>query len=263
MSIYYHYCSVSAFFGMASSKRFWLSSIKNMNDRHEVEWAMGLLSNVLNEKLSGGVDSEKLREIYDIVRVNVGVPYIASFSRERDMLGQWRGYADDGKGVCVGFDFDVMGLEDKFTFPSVASYQHSIGYRRVLYNESEQRKLIEEKVDNYLNGDTESGIWLSRLPVVFKDPSFQAEQEVRVVHTPYVAHDANGGVHVRGAISDLEFRCNGEKLISHFSYEFPADSICEVTVGPKCSIDLDELKWFLLKNNFTKCGIARSQVPYR
>lgn len=263
MNIYYHYCSVSAFFGIVKSKSFWVSSIRNMNDRHEIEWAMKLLINVLDGKLEKGVDPEKLKEIYDHVSVNVGVPYIASFSRKRDMLGQWRGYADDGKGLCIGFDFGAMGLEEKLSFPHVTDWQRSIGYQQVLYDESSQRKLIDKMVDRYLCGDTQSVIWLSRFPVVFKDPSFQDEHEVRVVHTPYVAHDDKGGVHVRAAISDLDFRCNGEKLISYFSYGFPENSICEVTIGPKCGIDLDELKWFLLKNNLAKCGISRSQVPYR
>lgn len=34
--------------------------------------------------------------------------YVTCFSYQNDLLSQWRGYADDGRGAAIGFDLDVL-----------------------------------------------------------------------------------------------------------------------------------------------------------
>ena len=34
--------------------------------------------------------------------------YIACFSESDDYLAQWRGYADNGRGVAIGFDVETI-----------------------------------------------------------------------------------------------------------------------------------------------------------
>ena len=39
--------------------------------------------------------------------------FIASFSRDRDDLGQWRAYADDGRGFAIGFSPRLFKVLDE------------------------------------------------------------------------------------------------------------------------------------------------------
>lgn len=42
--------------------------------------------------------------------------FISCFSREGDLLGQWRSYADNGKGIVIGYNLDELKKIFKFTF---------------------------------------------------------------------------------------------------------------------------------------------------
>ena len=37
--------------------------------------------------------------------------WVASFSYEDNDLSQWRNYADDGSGVCLGFSLQAMDMD--------------------------------------------------------------------------------------------------------------------------------------------------------
>ena len=103
----YHYCSMSTFFSVMRNRSIWLTSLRDSNDTLEGAWARRLFeyhrkspvsdyfkkaAYVLDAATSGGKDI-------------VGI----CFSAENDLLSQWRGYADNGKGFSIGFS--VAALE--------------------------------------------------------------------------------------------------------------------------------------------------------
>ena len=57
--------------------------------------------------------------------------YVTCFSYQNDLLSQWRGYADDGRGAAIGFDLDVLKevvtVSPEISKPSIVSL-HKISY---------------------------------------------------------------------------------------------------------------------------------------
>ncbi|MEO8183998.1 MAG: DUF2971 domain-containing protein [Deltaproteobacteria bacterium] len=64
---------------------------KTLNGLHQDNWAAPVLTSVLRK-----IETEGLHD---------DVPtFVACFSADEDNLGQWRAYADDGRGYALGFD---------------------------------------------------------------------------------------------------------------------------------------------------------------
>ena len=70
--------------------------------------------------------------------------YVVCFSKEKDLLSQWRGYADNGKGCAIGFSLDE--LEDYCSRSSGA-----ITIRKVEYiNEQRLGIVLREKAEELI-----------------------------------------------------------------------------------------------------------------
>lgn len=116
----YHYCSVDTFMKIIENKTIRLSNIFKMNDWSEVIHVLNLLPSRLHKKYQtygadspfprykGKDGSEIFDELISDIRKQIEevkyLMFIACFSKCEDDLGQWRAYADDGRGVAIGFD---------------------------------------------------------------------------------------------------------------------------------------------------------------
>jgi len=110
----WHYTSYAGLQGIVSSKQIWASEYRFLNDREEFLHAKELARKLVDEEpeYTGQVfpAREMLREAVDIA-FNTGYLHekrlyvmVASFSEEGDQLSQWRGYADNSRGVSIGLD---------------------------------------------------------------------------------------------------------------------------------------------------------------
>jgi hypothetical protein len=100
----YHYCPSDAFVAIIESRQVRLSSLALGND-----WMEGRTSFRALRELLPGKDM-KLSEHMRLISVLAGfeetqLVYGLGFclSAEGDLLSQWRGYAQDGSGVAIGF----------------------------------------------------------------------------------------------------------------------------------------------------------------
>jgi hypothetical protein len=110
----WHYTSYQALQGIVTSKRIRATEYRFLNDREEFLHAKELAQKLVGEEPEFVGDQFPAREYVgkavDIV-FNTGYLHadrlrvmVASFSEERDQLSQWRGYANDSRGVSIGFD---------------------------------------------------------------------------------------------------------------------------------------------------------------
>ena len=121
----YHYCSLSTLLNILEHKTIRLSDINKQNDTNESKALLHITRNrAIQIMLSRpGVDSDQTfggltyREfiVYLIDKMIEHVKgykdlmaYIACFSESDDYLAQWRGYADNGRGVAIGFDVETI-----------------------------------------------------------------------------------------------------------------------------------------------------------
>lgn len=85
----YQYTSASGLKGIVDNQSLWLTHILYQNDTRELYDGLDLIKRVLDDEYSGlGNDF-----ISDPALVNI---YTASFTEERDLLSQWRGYCPKG-----------------------------------------------------------------------------------------------------------------------------------------------------------------------
>ena len=148
----YHYCSVQALQGIITSQRFRLTNVYFMNDSMEVEWFKGVCRNVLDERkdeitqhsvvtqsppnmTAGGDGTSSSSSSISIAHSDYHAHlhrwlsertfdhvYVGSFSQVQDDLSQWRGYADNGAGVSIGFDLNaILAANDNVAVASVVT----------------------------------------------------------------------------------------------------------------------------------------------
>lgn len=109
-------------------------------------------------------------------------PYIFCLSKDKDVLSQWRSYANDGKGVAIGFDVDFI------------EKHYSLYGTEVIYDKEKQYDILSQKISDSVlrnlnnavkdrNSDEiyrKSKILVSHIlqdAIMCKNPAFQEEKE--------------------------------------------------------------------------------------
>lgn len=276
MNTIYHYTDLNGFLGIIQSKQLWLSAANNLNDYSEVSWSRRIIHNQLNE-MANDDNLEIIDKLWTQLSISRNVPYICSFSKAGDLLTQWRAYANDARGVAIGFNREAFIFKQGLPTMGTTS-EMATGISEVVYDEVVQRKNIEEVLQKFLESVssrdvdesavvTESAI-LKGYSYVFKNPAFKEEEEVRIIHTPLVLENDEGEITLSGNISDLKYRVSGERMTSYFEIDFSdvlecKNPINEVYIGPKLSVDDYDIKTFLSLNGFGGIPFHRSTATYR
>ncbi len=115
----YHYTNAVGLKGILESQTIWFTDYRDLNDPSELVHGIEMCGEVIRG-LSSGSD-QRVVEFLDIVKRLMSQKnfagrldfFIASFSRARDDLGQWRAYADDGRGFALGLSPDLFAVQEK------------------------------------------------------------------------------------------------------------------------------------------------------
>ena len=126
----YHYCSTETFHSIVKNRSIWLSSLTQSNDSKEGAVILEILIELANEAdltlaAQGRLESA-LRGGFDFFD---GLGFC--LSEEGDLLSQWRGYANDGTGVSIGFNREyLVALGAKLR----ESEGRSFGLKKLIYD---------------------------------------------------------------------------------------------------------------------------------
>lgn len=183
--IYYHYCSVDTFYNILQTGTIRFGNPLNMNDSAEIIWLLEMVKDFVLKR--GGYNSiledwNLIENISKTLLQEMDCPYIFCLSKEKDVLSQWRSYANDGKGVAIGFNVDF-----------IETY-YSLYGAEVIYDREKQYDILSRKIsDNILrnlNAAVKDGnrdeIYRKSKILVFhilqdaimcKNPAFQEEKE--------------------------------------------------------------------------------------
>ena len=135
----WHYCSTETLMSIAKKQEFWLGNLFFMNDSMEFEWFRQLALEAFNWWEPPTEIGKNV--IYRFLKSDHLKPvYCGCFSRIEDDLSQWRGYADDGRGVAIGFDLSEIIAAN--TPSDLKLERHD-----VIYDEEVQRQLVREDID--------------------------------------------------------------------------------------------------------------------
>lgn len=252
--ILYHYCNLSTFLSIISNKTLWLSNIGKSNDKLELNWLnkvfVDMVIEVKNEFLNRK-NLEKEKSNFDFFqKVESFAKYISKdilsecwalcFSENGDLLSQWRGYADDGKGVSIGFSSDFF--EDAQTCNPQFKRYKSIEFGKVNYfDKNEAIEYLKgqynfEKINNChdeielslaLNGLT---LLTSIKSIFIKHHSFLEEKEWRMVtswNKKRVSNELIKSMYESIPYNNFIFNKidfvinNNNELVSHLEFKIP------------------------------------------
>ncbi|ENY0908419.1 DUF2971 domain-containing protein [Serratia marcescens] len=294
MALIYHYCSPYTFQQIIERKKLWLSSTSNMNDFSEEKWFLDIIYNVLER-----YEDEFERPWCDVVRKgledNFRTSYITCFSKSKDLLSQWRAYAENGLGVAIGFESDEFALT--MTKPTEIDGKPGervvaqLGLQDVIYmnsaelfdNVARYTRDWKRKDDAFLAGlegdalrDANAAFFtmgIERWAVQHKNPAFSEENETRLVYRPTYANWVDPErpfmnlerkkEALLDAFDGLKYRISDGFLTSYFEYPFNPVAIKKVVLGPRNKFAESDLKDFLLLNDMRHVEIERSSATYR
>lgn len=183
--------------------------------------------------------------------------FVSCLSERNDDLRQWIPYADDGKGIAIGFK-EIGETHDicdaTIVQVSYAENKDKQKYAEKLYGEIESifKQCPEElKIDLSI-----MLIDAFQLDIIAcKSPSYKDEQEWRMV-----LPDAVYGMH-----KDVNFKYSKELIKPYIEVEFNKDSVIEVVLGPKSdkTVNVHALKLMLQKYGYNNAVVRTSDIDYR
>lgn len=300
--ILYHYCSIETFFNIIKSGSVWLSDIEKSNDSLELAYMKKEYANCVRAACLAFVAYHKKNAIpYDEKRLDVLLQVFTDvstlaititktwgfcLSEKGDLLSQWRGYADDGYGVSIGFN-------TKYLFQVINSFAYSdtmqgmlLSLSKINYSEKDMREEVENLISPVECGKCQTlREFQDKLtyPIAkmegsapyYKSESFKEEKEWRIALTTIIGEGCDyAKLHETSSLASLsnfDYIHSNKKLISHFQLAFSEfkKAIRKIILGPKCKISIEEMKYFLISKGLLKSiddetiKIVNSSSSYR
>lgn len=292
MALIYHYCSPNTFLQIIERKCIWLSSTNNMNDSSEGRWYLDLVEETLRE-YEGELGSKWCEYVKGTLQSHDRPSYIACFSTEKDLLSQWRAYADNGNGVAIGFESEKLPV----IFESIKKNGQFLndvgGVLRIEKVKYDDKKTIKDKVlkramfwrspeapldfvypeelDLYVRGSW-FNVESETLSTIHKNPTFKEESENRIIYTPsydrWVDSFQREKVEIKkellsSSLGGMKHRISDGFLTSYFECSFPPEAIKKIILGPKNKFTQSDLNDFFLLKDMRHVEIERSAATYR
>jgi hypothetical protein len=272
----YHYCDSAGLLGILDTHRFWASNAVFLNDPTEGLYAIEIARGFLEDRrkatgVAGKFAAAVLERIHASSETDL---YVVSFSRDGDLLSQWRGYGDFGRGFSLGFDMAKLN-------PPV-----QLGWLiEVLYDPEHLRLTLEDIFGIYTEFlDAEGPLadfddvasWcvpvLNLLAQGFKHPSYQQEQEVRLLfqrsRNPEQQDQDRGWYGL-----PISYRARGSNIVSYLDIGLDRPGpdqrshlpLSRIIVGPGVSFAQNEgsIRGFLASKGYENVEIIPSAIPFR
>lgn len=275
--ILYHYCDLNTFLAIIQNSTIRFSDINTMNDYGELHWPYQRFIEAINIEKTKYPNEfyDELDEIISQTQLKM-LPAISCFSLDGDVLSQWRAYADDGRGVSIGFDGNkIKNLSVKFG-KIVYDKTEQIDYFKSLFAISypiwkafqSDRKLLGKFIEFVMYHAVDM--------CLMKNPAFAEEKEIRLTRilTPH-----NDGAYWRlsdkgGSSTDkaskkpqtIKYRSRNGGLIAYVDLPFSGlgkSVIREVVLGPKSNNNGNEVSMALTSFGFKDFKIIKSNATYR
>ena len=284
--ILYHYCSSQTFLRIVGGPSIRLSSLAQSNDSMEGKLVSESLARLGTRDTLSAAEITRMQGDFGIMEDLFGGLGFC-LSEEGDLLSQWRGYADDGTGISIGFSKPYL---DELVESDLTEADTKIALSKVEYEPSAQDELVKpafEEMKKRMRGSdwqyqtlltlggltTEerqaqekkrfaanmniSLVALSLLDKLYllKSPGFREEREWRLL-----THKRKGSVSVENYRATLDqvipFTTVKLSPLSH-----PA--IVRVILGPKHRTPANVVRELLESAGFPNVEVARSESTYR
>ena len=269
-SIIYHYCNDYVLKSICENQEIWLSDICAMNDNSEFEWGRELFITVMKENKN---EFDQLFRFFIISKVMSAVPdtlpLIGCFSKNGDLLSQWRAYAEDGKGFSIGFDSNQIYHGLGVNINSVV-YEEEVQYRLILNTLRGLHAMWKLSNKNYDEIQIPSQIFSIDLAYL-KNPTFFEEQEIRIIRL-LVKHEANfvdvGGNSESKDVYPLKVlrreRNGSDVMYIKLPLKIKSKHIIkEIIIGPKNENSIMQMEDIIQQLGLEGVSVKKSKSTYR
>lgn len=253
----YHYCSVDTFLSIIQNSKLWLSDILKSNDAQEYFWVRDKINSEVKSKLLKDAKAFQIWEKFQAFGKEIAgkVNYTCSFSECRDSLSQWRGYAQDGEGVAIGFSKTHLQVLNDLTQPFLT-------FDKVVYDERKLRRLIESNSNKIIKIIDLKGVGRSAMELdghynpnylLYKNPSFKQENEWRIIFLSPIRKEKSDYLLGGFQFHESKFRSVNGKIISYVEMNFEhikQQLIKEIYIGPKAKVSQEDIKSVLFMNGY-------------
>lgn len=200
----YHYCSLESFLSILQTSSLRLSNIGKSNDPTEIINIVPVLKDVTKEiiteynkllsdsyRFTTETTSDLVDRFFEDLSINF---YVICFSEDGNLLSQWDRYADNAKGVAIGFNtrhFVKLQIESglKFVFGKIIYDQNSLAntIEHFLRQQIDSNWVVGNEIHNVNlieNVTTNLVCTILQFAVLYKDSFFSEENEWRLVYNP-------------------------------------------------------------------------------
>jgi hypothetical protein len=279
----YHYTDASGLKGIIENDEIWFTDYHYLNDPSELRHGIFLAHATIKAARLNAGHAETLCDMMTDLFAHDNFDsqlqfLIACFSRDGDELGQWRAYADNGRGFAIKFSKRMFGSND----PVSANPLMNVTVGPVLYRDAVTKRLHALAIRKAISGLqmatqyapkhlNQNDIFLGfsdRLakealasPMIWncltcKHPAYARENEVRLIILG-TKETFKGKLPVRirkGEVVPYYNRPMGLRK---------PGNILEVMVGPAAPIGAEDGVRTLLDKYNINARISRSKIPYR
>ena len=284
----YHYCSSKSFQSIFSRKKLRLSSLLLSNDYNEGNVVSALIDTLLSPENILDKDKKEISNLLNFFRNYFhGIGFC--LSEEGDLLSQWRGYADNGYGLSIGFSKSEL---DNLCKNYRTDGQRDLRLKQINYESSKHFPIVSPVIDSLKkicsdpihnttpltgllalassmgieNEDIKrdekrrSALMLSLLPLsdelyTLKNSAFSEEKEWRLIS------------HIEGdEFHGINFYAKQEKLIPYDEIGIDEQLntiIREIIVGPKHDTPIDVIRDLLISKGLKNIEVKKSKASYR
>jgi hypothetical protein len=290
-NVIYHYTNIDSALSILKNKIIWASCCDYFNDYSEItSTILGFKDFILlKEKNAKGTEKKHIEKMLSYYYTNPSEKkkqiFVTSFSKKHDLLSQWRGYADDGFGLAIGFDINTLGFEiiksntgivnfDKYLIEVEYSEKEKESFFEYLYQYSivdgfwiENKPTfynIENALESIVDFNQEQIRMLNTFNILegisptFKDVGFFEENEWRIIRYAQVSSYIN-----EIAPIDFDIRSNGRAMIPFFNIPFSANTVKEIVIGPKADYKKIYYALKMIESKYEySYSIIPSKIPY-
>lgn len=255
----YHYCNTAAFQSIISTKQVWLTDITKLNDTSEYRSGLDLIFEILKEK---GLSDQPIFQELAADKINSTFSILVGcFSKDGDAGSQWRLYADDSKGLSVGFDeteIEQFNMFNRYTENGHQPITSHVKFLAVNYDESDFCNSAKNLIDGLENDNPIlkhriMALALRRLATTYKDPYFKDEREIRAIVEINHARDDRYALSER--VNAYKENTLYHKLLTSYQN---LSAIKEVVIGANCPFTQEKVESILHENDIGGVTIRQS-----
>lgn len=294
---FFHYTNLLGLKAIVENQSFFASNSAFLNDKEEFYFGIKLFCETI-----GDLEIEKefvaceslFKSVKSLLNLKKSNRYVTCFSLDGDLLSQWRAYADDGKGIAIGFD--PKKLSEAFEIKAEGLF--------IVYEYSQQKAMsdavLRECTKFYIKKKNlfdwggneqfdkmvaeEITFFINRYVGQFKHRAFIEEDEYRFDLAIDSDINQNRELHYRVGKNNLlvphlvlktnyqdekeQRQKSGqglEELEKDKKYRVKQLPINSIIIGPSMDYELNRqsLDDFFKKHGYDNVSIEKSKVPYR